>query len=112
MYALKNKVQLIGVLGGNPEVKQTETGRKMATFSLATSESYRNTKGEKIIETQWHSLVAWGKIAEIVERYLRKGSEIAVEGKLITRSYTDKDGNRRHRTEVHVNELLLLSKKQ
>ena len=111
MYALKNKVQLIGNLGNTPEVKTLESGKKMARFSVATSESYRNAKGEKVTETQWHTLVAWGKVAEIVEKYLTKGKEVAVEGKLINRSYNDKGGNKKYITEVQVNELLMLGAK-
>ena len=111
MYALKNKVQLIGNLGNAPEVKTIESGKKMARFSVATNESYRNAKGEKVTETTWHNLVAWGKVAEIAEKYLNKGSEIAIEGKLINRSYTDKDGNKKYITEVQVNELLMLGSK-
>ncbi len=111
MYALKNKVQLIGNLGNNPEVKTLDGGKKMARFSVATSESYRNAKGEKITDTQWHTLVAWGKVAEIAEKYLQKGSEIAVEGKLINRSYNDKDGVKKYITEVQVNEILMLGEK-
>ncbi len=110
MYALKNKVQLIGNLGNNPEVKTLESGKKMAKFSVATNETYRNAKGEKIVETQWHNLIAWGKVAEIAEKFLQKGSEVALEGKLISRSYNDKDGNKKYVTEVQVNELLLLGK--
>lgn len=111
MYALKNKVQLIGNLGNAPEVKILESGKKMARFSVATSESYRNAKGEKVTETQWHNLVAWGKVAEIVEKYLTKGKEVAIEGKLISRSYNDKDGNKKYITEVQVSELLMLGVK-
>ena len=111
MYALKNKVQLIGNLGNAPEVKTTESGKKLARFSVATNESYRNASGEKVTETTWHNLVAWGKVADIAEKYLNKGSEIAVEGKLINRSYTDKDGNKKYITEVQVNELLMLGSK-
>ncbi|MBL7709444.1 MAG: single-stranded DNA-binding protein [Chitinophagaceae bacterium] len=111
MYALKNKVQLIGNLGNAPEVKTLESGKKMARFSVATSESYRNAKGEKVTETQWHNLVAWGKVAEIVEKYLTKGKEVAIEGKLISRSYNDKDGNKKYITEVQVSELLMLGVK-
>jgi single-strand DNA-binding protein len=108
MYALKNKVQLIGNLGGNPEIKTTESGKKMARFSVATNEVYRNAKGDKVTETQWHSLVAWGRVAEIVEKYLVKGSEVAIEGKLVNRSYNDKEGNKKYVTEVQVNEVLVL----
>jgi len=111
MYALKNKVQLIGNLGNAPEVKTLESGKKMARFSVATSESYRNAKGEKVTETQWHNLVAWGKVAEIVEKYLSKGKEVAIEGKLINRSYNDKEGNKKYITEIQVNELLMLGAK-
>ena len=111
MYALKNKVQLIGNLGGKPEVKNTENGKKLAIFSLATSESYRNANGEKVTETQWHRVIAWGKVAEIAEKYLDKGKEVAIEGKLINRSYTDKAGNKKYITEVQVSELLLLGAK-
>jgi len=112
MYALKNKVQLIGNLGNAPEVKNLEGGKKIARFSIATNESYRNQKGEKVNETQWHNIVAWGKVAEIAEKYLQKGSEVALEGKLVSRSYNDKDGNKRYITEVQVNEILMLGEKQ
>ena len=111
MYALKNKVQLIGNLGNAPEVKTLESGKKMARFSVATNEIYRNAKGEKVTETQWHNLIAWGKVAEIVEKFLTKGKEVAIEGKLINRSYNDKDGNKQYVTEIQVNELLLLGAK-
>ena len=111
MYALKNKVQLIGNLGNAPEVKTTESGKKLARFSVATNESYRNAKGEKVTETTWHNLVAWGKVADIAEKYLNKGTEVAIEGKLINRSYTDKEGIKKYITEVQVNELLLLGSK-
>ncbi len=111
MYALKNKVQLIGNLGNAPEVKTLESGKKMARFSVATSESYRNAKGEKVTETQWHNLVAWGKLADIVEKFLTKGKEVAIEGKLINRSYSDKEGNKKYITEIQVNELLMLGGK-
>ncbi|MEO5639532.1 MAG: single-stranded DNA-binding protein [Chitinophagaceae bacterium] len=111
MYALKNKVQLIGHLGQQPDVRTTETGKKWARFSVATNEVYRNAKGEKVTETQWHNLVAWGKVAEIAEKFLNKGTEVAIEGKLINRSYSDKDGNKKYITEVQVNEVLLLGAK-
>ncbi len=111
MNALKNKVQLIGNLGNAPEVKNIEKGRKLAKFSIATNETYYNAKGEKVTETQWHNLVAWGKVAEIAEKYLTKGSEVAIEGKLMNNNYTDKEGNKRYSTEVQVHELLLLGAK-
>jgi single-strand DNA-binding protein len=111
MYALRNKVQLIGHLGGKPEVKNTENGKKLARFSMATNEVYRNANGDKVTDTQWHNVVAWGKLAEIAEKYLEKGKEIALEGKLINRSYMDKDGNRKYFTEIQASELLLLGAK-
>lgn len=108
MYALKNKVQLIGNLGSAPEVRTFESGKKKATFRMATTEIYRNAKGEKVKETQWHNLIVWGKLAEIAEKYLTVGKEVAIEGKLINRSYDDKDGNKKYVTEIQVNELLML----
>lgn len=111
MYALKNKVQLIGNLGSNPEIKTLDGGKKMAKFNIATNESYRNSNGEKVTETQWHNLVAWGKLAEIIEKYITKGSEVAVEGKLTYRTYNDKDGVKKYFTEIQVNELLMLGEK-
>jgi len=112
MYALKNKVQLIGNLGNNPEIRTTESGKKIARFSVATNETYRSAKGEKITETQWHNLIAWGKVADIAEQFLSKGSEVAIEGKLINRDYTDKNGIKRYITEVQVNEVLMLGEKK
>src|SRR5258705_2051502 len=111
MYALKNKVQLIGNLGHAPEVRTTETGKKLVKFSVATNEIYRNSTGEKIKETQWHNLIAWGKIADIAEKYLLKGSEVAIEGKLMNNNYTDKEGVKKYATEIQVHELLLLGSK-
>jgi single-strand DNA-binding protein len=111
MNTLRNKVQLIGNLGQNPEVKELTGGKKVAKFSLATNETYYNKAGEKITDTQWHNLVAWGKTAEIIEKYVKKGSEIAIEGKLLNRNYTDKEGLKRYVTEIQVNELLMLGKK-
>ncbi|MCU0334488.1 MAG: single-stranded DNA-binding protein [Chitinophagaceae bacterium] len=111
MNALKNRVQLIGHLGMDPEVKAIENGNKLARLRLATNETYQNAKGEKVTETQWHTVVAWGKTAEIAEKLLTKGAELVIEGKLVSRSYTDKDGQKRYVTEVVANELLLLSKK-
>ena len=111
MNTLRNKVQLIGNLGMNPEVKEIKNGRKMAKFSLATNETYKNSAGEKVTDTQWHNVVVWGEAAGVAERFLQKGSEVAVEGKLINRSYNDKEGNKRFVTEVEVRDLLLLGKK-
>ncbi|MFD2588823.1 single-stranded DNA-binding protein [Croceitalea marina] len=110
MNALKNKVQLIGNLGQDPEIVNMENGNKLAKFSIATSEIYKNAQGEKVEDVQWHNIVAWGKTAEIVENYLAKGKQVAVEGKLIHRSYETKEGEKRYITEVRCNELLMLGK--
>ncbi|MBR9845219.1 MAG: single-stranded DNA-binding protein [Algicola sp.] len=111
MNTLRNKVQLIGNLGNDPEIVNLESGKLLAKFSIATNESYKNAQGEKVTDTQWHNVVAWGKTAEIVEKYVTKGKEIAIEGKLTSRSYDDKDGNKRYITEVVCNELLMLGNK-
>ena len=111
MNTLRNKVQLIGNLGNDPEIITLESGKKLAKFSIATNEVYKNAQGEKVTETQWHNLIAWNKTAEIVEKYVEKGKEIAIEGKLTSRSYDDKDGNKRYVTEIVVNEILLLGSK-
>jgi len=111
MNALTNRVQLIGNLGTNPEVKTMDAGTKMARFRMATNESYRNNKGEKITETQWHTVIAWGKIAEIAEKYLVKGKEVIIEGKLVNRSYNDRDGNKKYVTEVQVLDMMMLGEK-
>jgi single-strand DNA-binding protein len=110
MYALKNKVQLIGNLGNAPEVRNTETGKKLVRFSVATNEQYKNAKGERVTETQWHNLIAWGKVADIAEKFLVKGTEVAIEGKLVNRNYMDKEGNKKYITEIQVTELLMLGK--
>lgn len=108
MYQLKNRVQLIGNLGNAPEARTTEGGKLMVRFSVATNESFKNAQGERVTETSWHNLVAWGKIGEIAQKFLQKGSEVAIEGKLINRGYTDKDGIKKYISEIQVRELLLL----
>jgi len=110
MNTLRNRVQLIGNLGNDPEIVNLDSGKMLAKFSIATNEIYKNAKGEKVTDTQWHSIVAWGKTAEIVEKYVTKGKEVAIEGKLTTRAWDDKDGNKRYTTEVVCNELLMLGK--
>ena len=110
MNALRNKVQLIGHLGNDPEIVNLDNGSKLAKFSIATNETYKNTQGEKVTDTQWHNVVAWGKTAELVENYLTKGKEIALEGKLVNRSYETKEGEKRYVTEVKCYELLMLGK--
>lgn len=108
MNNLKNSVRLIGNLGMNPDVKEVTGGKKLAKFSLATSATHKDSEGNRVSETQWHNLVAWGRQAEIAEKFLVKGKEVAIEGKLVSRSYTDKEGVKRYVTEVIVHELLLI----
>ena len=111
MNALKNKVQLIGHLGNNLDLKTLDSGKSVGHVSLATSEVYKNQKGERVEETTWHNLVLWDKTAENLAKFTDKGSEIAVEGKLTNRSYTDKNGDKKYITEIVVNDFLLLDKK-
>ncbi|MFZ5553004.1 MAG: single-stranded DNA-binding protein [Bacteroidota bacterium] len=112
MNTLRNKVQLIGNIGQTPEIKTFEKGKTMAKFSIATNESYKNKNGEYVDNVQWHNIVCWGNTAKIAEKLLAKGKEIALEGKLTSRSYEDKNGNKRYVTEVVAEQILLLSKKE
>ncbi|WP_267402860.1 MULTISPECIES: single-stranded DNA-binding protein [unclassified Chryseobacterium] len=109
--SLRNSVSLIGFTGKEVEMISFENGNVKANVSLATNDHYINAKGEKVEETQWHSLVAFGKTAEIFQKYVTKGKEIAIEGKLMYRSYDDKDGVKRYITEIKVDEILLLGGK-
>jgi single-strand DNA-binding protein len=111
MNALRNKVQLIGRLGKDPELVQFEEGKTKASFPLATNEVYKNASGDRMERTQWHDVVVWGKLSEVVGAYLTKGSEVAVEGRLSYRTYEDSEGHTRYVTEVVANELLLLEKR-
>lgn len=111
MKNLRNSIQLIGNLGMDPEVKTLESGKTVARLSIATTEKYHNQKGEKVEETTWHKLVAWGKKAEIAEKYLKKGSEVAIEGKLTNRSYEDEKGVKKYISEIIINEILMLGGK-
>lgn len=111
MYTIKNNVQLIGNLGSAPEVKTTENGKKWARFNVATDETYTTALGDKVKETQWHHLVAWGKTADFVEKYLNKGTGVIIMGKLVHRDYNDKEGKKRYVTEVEANEVLLMGAK-
>ncbi|WP_296633947.1 single-stranded DNA-binding protein [Polaribacter sp.] len=111
MSTLRNKLQLIGNLGNNPEIITLDSGKKLAKFSIATNESYKNANGEKVTDTQWHNIVAWNKTADIIERYLQKGNEVAIEGKLTSRNYETKEGEKRYVTEIVCNELLMLGNK-
>lgn len=107
MQSLRNKVTLIGRLGQDPEVKVLDSGKKLAKFSLATSETYKSSKGEKTESTEWHNIVVWDNLAGIVEQYTKKGSQIALEGKLTSRSY-EKEGVKHNYTEIVCNDLVLL----
>lgn len=110
MNALKNKVQLIGRLGQDPEIVTFNDGNKMAKFSLATDDSYKDKNGNKVERAYWHNIVVKNGLVKVVEDYVTKGQEIAIEGKLTNRTWEDKDGNKRYVTEVVCNELLMLSK--
>lgn len=106
MNSIRNSVRLVGNLGMDPEVKTFDTNKKLAKLSLATSESYKNEKGERVNDTQWHNLVIWGAQAQIAADLLKKGDEIVIEGRLNNRSYIDKDGNKKYTSEIVVNEFL------
>ncbi len=108
MNALQNKVQLIGHVGKDPIIKAFESGKKRAQVTLATNDVYVSKKGDQVEQTQWHKVVAWGKTAEIIEKFVEKGKKIGITGRLTTRSYDDQEGNKRYVTEVVASELLLL----
>ena len=112
MNNLRNSVRLIGNLGMNPEVKELGNNKKIAKFSIATTDSYKNDDGEKVSDTQWHNIIAWGNQAKIAEKYLKKGNEIAIEGKLTSRSYNDKEGNKKYITEIVASEILMIGNKK
>ncbi|RDY57937.1 single-stranded DNA-binding protein [Flagellimonas nanhaiensis] len=111
MSNFRNHVQLIGNIGDEPKVTDLESGKKVCRFPLATNEYYKNAKGQKVQDTDWHNIVAWGKTAEIIEKYTHKGSEIGIIGKLKTRTYEGHDGNQRYVTEIVADEVLLLGNK-
>jgi single-strand DNA-binding protein len=110
MKSLRNSVQLIGWLGKDPEVKQYND-RKKASFSIATTDIYKNQKGEKVEDTQWHNVVIWGKLAGIAEKYLKKGTEVCIEGKLVHRVF-EANGEKKYFTEISVNDLVMLGGKK
>jgi single-strand DNA-binding protein len=112
MNTLRNKVQLIGRLGAKIDLKTLESGKTVGHFTLATNESYKNQKGERVEETTWHNLVIWGKAGETLAKYTDKGSEIGIEGKLTNRSYMDKNGEKKYITEIVVSDFLLMGKKE
>ena len=105
-----NKVILLGNLGKDPEVRRLDDGRGGANFSLATSETYKNKAGEKVTNTEWHNIVLWSPLADIAENYLKKGSQVYIEGKISNRSYEDKDGVKKYISEVVGREITLLGR--
>ena len=106
---IKNHVQLVGHLGANPEIKVLENGTKLARFAVAINETYNTKKGEKVTNTQWHNIIAWGNLADIAGRILQKGSHVTIDGKLVSRNYSDKEGHKRTSTEIVANELMVLN---
>lgn len=112
MKAIKNRVQLMGYLGADPEIKIFDESKKLANIRLAVNDRYKNVKGEWIEETQWFNLVAWSKLAVYAEKFLIKGIEVAVEGRLVNKSYTDKNLVKRFSTDIHLSEILILTKKK
>ncbi len=108
MNALRNSVTLIGHLGNDPEMKTVGDNRRLARFSIATNDYYNDSKGNRVTETQWHNIVAWGKTAEVAEKFLVKGKEVAIQGKLVTRTWEDKEGEKHYITEIIANEILAL----
>lgn len=112
MKAIKNKVQLIGRLGADPEIKIYAENKKLAQLRLAVNDRYKNALGEWVDDTQWFNMVAWSKLAGYAEKFLLKGTEVAVEGRLINKNFTDKNGIKRVSTEVIVAEILILAKQK
>ena len=108
MNSLKNKVTLIGNLGMDPETKTLESGKKVTHFTLATEDSYKNSDGQRISETTWHNIVAWNGLADIADRFLKKGRQVVVDGRIAYRSYEDKQGVTKYITEIILNDLVLL----
>ncbi len=111
MNALRNRVQLIGNLGANPEIKKFDNGKVLARLNLATTERYKDDSGKYVTDTQWHHVTVWGKLVTTVEKYLKKGSEVAIEGKIVYRNFENKEGKKQYITEIWANEVLMLGKK-
>ncbi|MDX1653295.1 MAG: single-stranded DNA-binding protein [Brumimicrobium sp.] len=112
MNTLRNTVSLIGNLGKDPEFKTIDGGNSLARFSVATNESYKDKKGEWVVNTQWHNIVAWGKNAELCSKLLKKGAEVVLEGKLVSDSYLTKDGEKRYKTEINLREFMVLNREK
>ena len=107
-----NKVILVGNVGKDPEVRHLDSGVAVTTFSLATSETYKNKEGQKVTNTEWHNVVLWRGLAEVAEKYVKKGNPLYIEGKIRTRSWDDKDGNKRYTTEIIADVMQMLGSKQ
>ncbi|MCK5171699.1 MAG: single-stranded DNA-binding protein [Bacteroidales bacterium] len=107
-----NKVILIGNVGQHPEFRHLDSGVAVTTFPLATSESYKNKEGQKVTNTEWHNVVLWRGLAEVAEKYVKKGNPLYIEGKIRTRSWDDKDGNKRYTTEIVADNMQMLGSKQ
>ncbi|MBK7713478.1 MAG: single-stranded DNA-binding protein [Bacteroidales bacterium] len=108
MSSLKNRAILIGHLGQDPETKTIDNGKKVTRFTLATDENFKNAEGQKISEATWHNIVAWNGLAEVADKYLKKGKQVAVEGRIAYRSYEDKKGVMKYITEIVLDELVML----
>lgn len=108
MNTLRNRVNLIGNLGQDPEMKTLENGKKVTKFTLATKEDYKNAEGQKVSETTWHNIVAWNGLADVAGKFLKKGQQVAVEGRIAYRNYEDKKGVTKYVTEIILNEMLML----
>ena len=107
-----NKVILVGNLGKDPEIRHLDNGVAVANFSLATTESYTNKQGERVNQTEWHNVVLWRGLADIAEKYLKKGNSVYIEGKINTRKWEDKDGNVRYSTDIVADKMTMLGSKQ
>lgn len=112
MNTLKNKVNLIGRLGAKPVMQSFDSGVKKMRLSIATNERYKDKKGEWVDNTQWHTVIAWGKQCDRIDKLLDKGSEVVIEGKIVNRSYETKDGEKRFTTEIELNEFVVLNGKK
>lgn len=110
--SIKNKIQLVGHVGGPLKPLQTANDAKGTTFSIATNEGYRSAKGDFVENTQWHTIVAWGKLSDICSKILTPGSKVLIQGRLVHRSYTDNGGAKHRLSEIHLNEIQLLQKKE
>src|ERR1700733_15033460 len=112
MNSLKNSVRLVGNLGMDPEVKSFDNNKKLAKIAIATNETYKNDKGEKVTDTQWHNCILWGMQAKLAEELLKKGDEVTVEGRLSNKIYVEEDGDKRYVTEIVVNDFLKIGLKK